>query len=318
MHRDSRSPGRGSAILLLAGVAASHADQKLSWLRWKGSRVIGHRPCPHHRASGNARGGRQSAASPTPAPPSGSVSLRWQVSPAFGSGGPVWGPTAACPSRPSEGPVAPNGLSAYGRGGGSAHQAARPGCTFPFHLSIEAPALCELRRFDGPLSSMRGRPMSDDVNIRHAEKMKKIKAARDRMMETKTEEKGLIMVHTGAGKGKSSSGFGMIMRCIAHQMPCAVVQFIKGTWSTGEKGTPPCALRRGMPVHRLGRGLHLGNPGPRARHRRRNSRVGAGERADPQPRDPLRPPRRDQHRAPLRLPRHRRGRGLPPRGETLA
>ena len=77
--------------------------------------------------------------------------------------------------------------------------------------------------------------MSDDVNIRHAEKMKKIKAARDRMMETKTEEKGLIMVHTGAGKGKSSSGFGMIMRCIAHQMPCAVVQFIKGTWSTGEK-----------------------------------------------------------------------------------
>ena len=43
------------------------------------------------------------------------------------------------------------------------------------------------------------------------------------------------MVHTGAGKGKSSSGFGMIMRCIAHQMPCAVVQFIKGTWVTGER-----------------------------------------------------------------------------------
>ncbi|MEM6825507.1 MAG: cob(I)yrinic acid a,c-diamide adenosyltransferase [Pseudomonadota bacterium] len=77
--------------------------------------------------------------------------------------------------------------------------------------------------------------MSDDVNARHAEKMKRIKAARDRMMETKTEEKGLIIVHTGAGKGKSSSGFGMIMRCIAHGMPCAVVQFIKGTWSTGEK-----------------------------------------------------------------------------------
>ncbi|MEM9972030.1 MAG: cob(I)yrinic acid a,c-diamide adenosyltransferase [Pseudomonadota bacterium] len=77
--------------------------------------------------------------------------------------------------------------------------------------------------------------MSDDVNTRHNEKMKAIKAARDRMMATKTEEKGLIIVHTGAGKGKSSSGFGMIMRCIAHGMPCAVVQFIKGTWSTGEK-----------------------------------------------------------------------------------
>lgn len=76
--------------------------------------------------------------------------------------------------------------------------------------------------------------MSDDVNARHTEKMRKIKAARDRMMATKTEEKGLIIVHTGPGKGKSSSGFGMIMRCIAHGMPCAVVQFIKGNWLTGE------------------------------------------------------------------------------------
>ncbi len=75
----------------------------------------------------------------------------------------------------------------------------------------------------------------DDVTLRHNEKMKRIKAARDEMMKTKTEEKGLIIVHTGAGKGKSSSGFGMIMRCIAHGMPCAVVQFIKGTWDTGEK-----------------------------------------------------------------------------------
>ena len=74
-----------------------------------------------------------------------------------------------------------------------------------------------------------------DENARHKEKMQKIKAARDKIMATKTEEKGLIMVHTGAGKGKSSSAFGMIMRCIAHGMPCGVVQFIKGNWSTGEK-----------------------------------------------------------------------------------
>lgn len=74
-----------------------------------------------------------------------------------------------------------------------------------------------------------------DENQRHKEKMQKIKAARDKIMQSKTKEKGLILVHTGPGKGKSSSGFGMIMRCIAHQMPCAVVQFIKGTWVTGER-----------------------------------------------------------------------------------
>lgn len=76
---------------------------------------------------------------------------------------------------------------------------------------------------------------SDSQSLRHTEKMKKVKAARDRMMETKTEEKGVIIVHTGAGKGKSSSGFGMVMRAIAHGMPCAVVQFIKGIWMTGER-----------------------------------------------------------------------------------
>ena len=76
--------------------------------------------------------------------------------------------------------------------------------------------------------------MTDD-STRHAEKMKKIKAARDRMMADKTDEKGLIIVHTGKGKGKSSSGFGMLVRCIAHDMPSAVVQFIKGAWGTGER-----------------------------------------------------------------------------------
>ena len=70
---------------------------------------------------------------------------------------------------------------------------------------------------------------------RHARKMARKKAARDKMMATKEGEKGLVIVHTGAGKGKSSSGFGMILRCIAHGMPCAVVQFIKGAWETGER-----------------------------------------------------------------------------------
>lgn len=76
--------------------------------------------------------------------------------------------------------------------------------------------------------------MTDDTD-RHAQKMAKKKAARDKIMATKTEEKGLVIVHTGKGKGKSSAAFGMIFRCIAHGMPCAVVQFIKGGMSTGER-----------------------------------------------------------------------------------
>ena len=76
--------------------------------------------------------------------------------------------------------------------------------------------------------------MTDDPD-RHAMKMAKKKAARDKIMAKKEGEKGLIIVHTGPGKGKSSSGFGMILRCIAHGMPCAVVQFIKGAWDTGER-----------------------------------------------------------------------------------
>lgn len=77
-------------------------------------------------------------------------------------------------------------------------------------------------------------PATDEL-ARHAQKMAKKKAARDKIMAGKEGEKGLIIVHTGAGKGKSSSGFGMILRCIAHGMPSAVVQFIKGAWDTGER-----------------------------------------------------------------------------------
>ncbi|MXU64149.1 cob(I)yrinic acid a,c-diamide adenosyltransferase [Oceanomicrobium pacificus] len=76
--------------------------------------------------------------------------------------------------------------------------------------------------------------MTDDPD-RHAMKMAKKKAARDKIMATKTEEKGLIIVHTGKGKGKSTAAFGMIFRHIAHGRQCAVVQFIKGGMSTGER-----------------------------------------------------------------------------------
>ncbi|MGC1259656.1 MAG: cob(I)yrinic acid a,c-diamide adenosyltransferase [Jannaschia helgolandensis] len=77
--------------------------------------------------------------------------------------------------------------------------------------------------------------MTDPDTDRHNAKMAKKKAARDKIMATKTDEKGLVIVHTGKGKGKSSSAFGMIFRCIAHDMPCAVVQFIKGGMGTGER-----------------------------------------------------------------------------------
>jgi cob(I)alamin adenosyltransferase len=70
---------------------------------------------------------------------------------------------------------------------------------------------------------------------RHNAKMAKKKAARDKIMATKTEERGLVIVHTGKGKGKSSAAFGMVFRAIAHGMPCAVVQFIKGGMDTGER-----------------------------------------------------------------------------------
>ncbi|ARM12769.1 MULTISPECIES: cob(I)yrinic acid a,c-diamide adenosyltransferase [Rhizobium] len=75
--------------------------------------------------------------------------------------------------------------------------------------------------------------VKDDA--RHAEKMAKKKAARDKIMATKTDGKGLIIVHTGKGKGKSSAAFGMIFRHIAHGKPSAVVQFIKGAMWTGER-----------------------------------------------------------------------------------
>lgn len=79
----------------------------------------------------------------------------------------------------------------------------------------------------------------DDVSAggsaRHAEKMKKKKAARDKILAGKTIEKGLLIVHTGKGKGKSSAAFGMVMRAVGHGMKVGVVQFVKGAWNTGER-----------------------------------------------------------------------------------
>ena len=78
--------------------------------------------------------------------------------------------------------------------------------------------------------------MSDaELDARHAEKMKKKKAARDKIIATKTIEKGLVIVHTGKGKGKSTAGFGLVFRALGNGMKVAVVQFVKGKWETGER-----------------------------------------------------------------------------------
>lgn len=82
--------------------------------------------------------------------------------------------------------------------------------------------------------------MSDDANEdganqRHADKMRRIQAARADMMATKTGEKGLLIVHTGPGKGKSTAAFGMAVRAMGHGMRVGIVQFVKGAMTTGER-----------------------------------------------------------------------------------
>ncbi len=72
------------------------------------------------------------------------------------------------------------------------------------------------------------------TDTEHSDKMRRIKAARDKMMAGKSGEKGLLLVHTGKGKGKSSSAFGMALRCLGHGMKVGIVQYVKGAWDTGE------------------------------------------------------------------------------------
>jgi cob(I)alamin adenosyltransferase len=77
--------------------------------------------------------------------------------------------------------------------------------------------------------------MSEDDATRHRAKMARRKAVQDAEVAGKTLEKGLLIVHTGPGKGKSTAAFGMVLRMVGHGRRCAVVQFVKGTWSTGER-----------------------------------------------------------------------------------
>lgn len=74
----------------------------------------------------------------------------------------------------------------------------------------------------------------DDRNARHKKAMQRKKALVDERIAAATIDKGLMVVLTGNGKGKSSSAFGMLARSVGHGLRCGVVQFIKGQWECGE------------------------------------------------------------------------------------
>ncbi len=125
-------------------------------------------------------------------------------------------------------------------------------------------------------------PETDHDNARHHEKMAKKKAARDKIMAGKTIEKGLLIVHTGKGKGKSTAAFGMVFRCVGHGMKSGVIQFVKGAWGTGER-TVLEQFPDLVTIKAMGEGFTWENTGPRARHRPLPAPPGRGEKDDRRP-----------------------------------
>ncbi len=75
----------------------------------------------------------------------------------------------------------------------------------------------------------------DEKNAAHNAAMKALKAERDAMMAEKTDAPGLLLVHTGDGKGKSTAAFGMVARALGWKQKVGIVQYIKGKWITGER-----------------------------------------------------------------------------------
>ncbi len=89
----------------------------------------------------------------------------------------------------------------------------------------------------------------------HKSKMEKKKAARDKIMAAKTETRGLIIVHTGKGKGKSTAAWGLALRAMGHGKRVGVVQFVKGAWETGERNVFEDRFADLCTIKALGRGF---------------------------------------------------------------
>ena len=119
-----------------------------------------------------------------------------------------------------------------------------------------------------------------ELDARHAEKMRKKKAARDKIMATKTIEKGLLIVHTGKGKGKSTAAFGMVFRALGHGMPVAIVQFVKGTVADRRARGCSSSFADLVTINTMGEGFTWETQDRAARHRRGARRLGAGQGAD--------------------------------------
>lgn len=96
--------------------------------------------------------------------------------------------------------------------------------------------------------------LNDEELARANEKAKKKKASRDKMLATKTIEKGLLIVHTGKGKGKSTAAFGLAARAIGNDMKVGVVQYVKGKWETGERKVLE-AFPDNIEIHTMGEGF---------------------------------------------------------------
>ena len=121
--------------------------------------------------------------------------------------------------------------------------------------------------------SMVRKSLTRDELDRADEKSRKRKLARDRMLAGKTVEKGLLIVHTGKGKGKSTAAIGLAARAVGNGMNVGIVQYVKGQVGNRRTRRAGVVSRSGHHPHD-GRGIHLGNPGSGAGHRCGRERLG--------------------------------------------